>query len=120
MKYLLIAVLMAASFNTNAQQIQFFTLEAGCKMEIWQDRSGEKPVNIQRTERLGANTPITEGVWNVQIKCTAAVSMLVQITGKVPMKDVTPRKVWNLSIVPLPNETYIFTPYAETRCFTSK
>lgn len=120
MKYLLTAVLMAASFSAKSQNIQFFTLEAGCKMEISKDRSGEKPLNIQRTERLGANTPITEGVWNIEIKCTAAVSMLVQITGKVPMKDVTPRKVWNLSIVPLPNETYIFTPYAETRCFTSK
>jgi len=117
-KLFLIAALLVAT-NAKAQKIQFYTLESGCKMEIWKDRSGESPIPIQRTEKLGQYTEITEGSWNVEIKCTAPVSLMMQIVSdgkRKPLNDSKMAKEWNLSIIPLANEAYIFTPYAVTKC----
>jgi hypothetical protein len=102
--------------STNAQsapKIQFFTLESGCKMEIYKNRSGEEPLQIKRTERANVLTEIDEGVYDVTITCTAPTMLLVQVkVGEVnkPLLDKQKLKVWNTFLVAKAGEQYVYTP----------
>lgn len=111
-----ISFMLLMSVCTHAQsapKIQFFTLESGCKMEIYKNRSGEDPIQIKRTERANILTEIDEGVYDVTIKCTAPTMLLVQVkVGEVnkPMLDKQKLKVWTTSLVAKHGETYVYTP----------